>query len=92
LREILKRITSLNNKERRKRKEKLINMLGGCCSKCGYKKSISALSFHHINPKTKSFDLSKNGNILHDWDEVVKEAMKCVVLCLNCHCELHNVK
>ena len=80
----------LNNKERRRRKEKLVKMLGGKCSKCGYKKTLAALSFHHINPKEKKFDLSKNGNLLHEWKEVVAEAKKCQILCLNCHQELNE--
>ena len=89
MRENLKQKVSLNNAERRRRKAKLIKMLGGCCAKCGYKKSLEALSFHHINPKEKLFDLSHNGNLLHSWDEVVSEAKKCQVLCLNCHSELN---
>lgn len=65
-------------------------MLGGCCSRCGYNKSITALSFHHINPKEKLFDLSHNGNLLHDWEVVVVEAKKCKLLCLNCHNEVEE--
>ena len=86
----MKKVTSLNNKERRRRKEKLVKMLGGCCSRCGYNKSITALSFHHINPKEKLFDLSHNGNLLHDWEVVVVEAKKCKLLCLNCHNEVEE--
>lgn len=85
-----KRNKNLTNIERHKRKEKLVKMLGGCCRKCGYKKSLAALSFHHKDPSTKLFDLSHNGNLLHSWDEVVKEALKCELLCLNCHVEIHN--
>ena len=85
-----------NNKkhksERRKRKEKLVKMLGGHCVECGYHKSISALSFHHKNPKKKLFDISNNGNLMQDWEIVVKEAKKCELLCLNCHAVLHNGK
>lgn len=76
--------------ERRKRKEHLVKMLGGHCSKCGYHKSIGALSFHHKNPKKKSFDISNNGNMMQDWDIVKREALKCELLCLNCHAELHT--
>jgi len=65
-------------------------MLGGKCVKCGYHKSLSALSFHHINPKNKLFDLSHNGNLMHDWEEVVAEAKKCILLRLNCHAETDN--
>lgn len=88
--DILKKEPKLNNKERRRRKEILVKMLGGCCKKCGYKESLAALSFHHVNPKTKEFDLSHNGNLLHDWDIVVKEALKCEILCLNCHASLNE--
>ena len=30
------------------------------------------------------------GNLMGDWDEVVREAKKCELLCLNCHREYHN--
>ena len=76
--------------ERRKRKETLVKMLGGRCSKCGYDKSIRGLSFHHKDPSTKSFDISSNGHLLDDWELVLKEVRKCKLLCLNCHAELHN--
>jgi len=78
--------------ERRKRKEKLVKMLGGCCVQCGYNKSIRGLSFHHKDPKQKEFDISKNGNILLEWDVIIEEVKKCELLCLNCHAELHNGK
>ena len=73
------------------RKEALVKILGGHCSNCGYHKSISALSFHHKDPKTKSFDISNNGNLMGDWDVVLKEAKKCKLLCLNCHCEIEEI-
>ena len=77
-----------NKSERHRRKEVLVKMLGGKCSRCGYKKSLAALSFHHIDPKTKSFDISHNGQ--HTWEEVLLEARKCRLLCLNCHMELND--
>jgi len=76
--------------ERRRRKEILVKMLGGHCAICGYNKSITALSFHHKQPKKKCFDISSNGNLLRDWDEIVQEVQKCKLLCLNCHAEYHN--
>jgi hypothetical protein len=85
-------ISKKDREERHKRKEFLIKMLGGKCKKCGYNKSPYALSFHHIDPANKNFDLSLNGNILHRWEEVIEEAKKCELLCLNCHAELHNDK
>ena len=32
------------------RKKQLIEIAGGECCDCGYKKNISALEFHHLNP------------------------------------------
>jgi len=78
--------------ERHKRKVKLVKILGGKCVKCGYDQSISALSFHHKNPLEKSFDISHNGNLMKEWDELLTEALKCELLCLNCHAMIHNDK
>ena len=36
-----------------KRKRELVLLKGGCCSKCGYDKNLSALEFHHKNPSEK---------------------------------------
>jgi hypothetical protein len=87
-----KKISKNNPEERHRRKEYLVEMLGGKCVICGYKRSVKALSFHHKNPAEKEFDITNNGNILRDWDLVIKEAKKCELLCLNCHMELHNNK
>jgi len=81
-----------HKQERRRRKKILVEMLGGKCSKCGYDKSLAALSFHHLDPSKKCFDISHNGSLMRDWDELVTEVKKCVVLCLNCHSEIEEVK
>ena len=39
------------------RKFKLLEMKGGCCEICKYSKNSSALCFHHLNPKIKSFQI-----------------------------------
>ena len=72
------------------RKKKLIEIAGGECCDCGYKKNISALEFHHLNPEEKSFgiDLRKCSNL--QWDKLVEEVKKCVLICANCHRERHN--
>src|SRR5689334_4286288 len=73
-----------------KRKSELVNLKGGRCEICGYDKNHAALCFHHINPRTKSFqiDIRKCSN--SSWDVLIQEASKCRLLCLNCHAELHN--
>jgi len=79
----------LRKKERlKKRREELKKLLGGKCSKCGYDKCLAALDFHHNT-------LEKEGNISHfvkyfSKEKSLKEIKKCILLCANCHRELHN--
>jgi hypothetical protein len=72
------------------RKAELVAMKGGKCSICGYSKNSSALCFHHIDPKIKSFPIDIRRCSNSSWDNLIKEANKCMLLCLNCHAELHN--
>jgi hypothetical protein len=73
-----------------KRKMILIEMSGGCCNKCSYKKNISALQFHHRNPSEKEFQLELRQLSNRNWDTILKEHAKCDLLCGNCHSEHHN--
>lgn len=66
-------------------KEDLVRKLGGSCQLCGYNKCLAALHFHHINPHEKEFNISSKN---HFW-EVEKEIQKCILLCANCHTEVH---
>lgn len=74
---------------RKRRKIQAIKYLGGSCELCGYNKSISALTFHHINHLFKSFDLGGTG-LSKSWDKIQEELDKCQLLCTNCHFELHE--
>jgi len=75
-----------------KRRQKLRNMArdfkGGKCIICGYDKCPNALDFHHINPAQKDFSLSVRG-LTRSWDKIRKEISKCVLVCANCHREIH---
>ena len=72
---------------RQKIKEKAIEYKGGCCEKCGYDKCKWAFDFHHLDSTKKDFSLSKN--ITLSWDKVKKELDKCILVCANCHREIH---
>lgn len=74
---------------RKLRKNALIDMKGGKCQHCGYAKCRSALTFHHRNPKEKSFPLSAEFIWKRKWEVVLLELAKCDLLCANCHLELH---
>ena len=70
-----------------KRKETLINLKGGQCKMCGYTR---ALTFHHLNPEEKCFELALCDLWSHSWEKILEEAKKCILLCANCHCEIHS--
>ena len=74
----------------RQRRELLIQQKGGRCQRCGYDRNGAALAFHHLNPATKSFgiDLRKCSNTSREL--LTAEAQKCLLLCPNCHAEIHN--
>ena len=74
----------------RDRKLELIKLKGGCCEICGYKKSIAALSFHHLDPSTKKFELDLRGLSNRKWENSLEEAANCQLVCANCHMELHH--
>ncbi len=72
------------------RKLQLLNMNGGCCVQCGYRKNLSAICFHHIDRRTKKFLLDLRGIGNRSWTNVVSEMRKCIPLCMNCHTEIHH--
>lgn len=77
-------------KSRRKRiKQELIDYKGGKCEICGYNKNIAALEFHHINPEEKDFSIS-DSNIYKNLEVLKREVDKCMLVCANCHREIHN--
>ena len=75
---------------RSRRKEKCIEILGGKCERCGYSKSLKALTFHHRDPSTKKENISKM--LERPWNEILIELEKCALLCFNCHMEEEEVK
>ncbi len=76
-------------KRRKKLKEMALEYSGGKCNICGYDKCNRALIFHHINPKEKDFGLSVRG-LTRSWEKVKNELEKCILLCSNCHAEVHD--
>ena len=72
------------------RKYELINLMGGKCIICGYDKNYASLEFHHLNPKEKEFPLDARHLSNSSITSLLTEAKKCILLCANCHRELHN--
>lgn len=68
-------------------KERAIRYKGGCCAICGYSKCHAALVFHHVDPSQKDFGIAQNRT--RNWEKIWPELDKCVLLCGNCHQEVH---
>lgn len=66
-------------------KKEAIDLLGGKCLICGYKKHTEALEFHHLNPKEKDGNLSS----IINQSQRKEELKKCIILCANCHRATH---
>ncbi len=50
-------------------------------------KNILRLQFDHLDPKTKSFEISDAMRKFRKWEPVAEEIKKTQVLCGNCHLE-----
>lgn len=72
---------------RNKVKQTLVDYKGGKCEICGYDKCLDALEFHHLNPEEKEFNLSHSNS--KSMEKSKEEADKCILVCSNCHRELH---
>ena len=75
--------------KRRRLKLQAIEYLGSKCSVCGYDKCVGALEFHHTDPTQKEFAISRKG-YTRAWSKVKEELDKCVLVCANCHREIHE--
>ena len=71
-----------------KRKQLLTEIMGNKCCVCGFNSYIEALEFHHVDPDSKSFNLS-SGGLMKILPAQLSELKKCVLVCANCHRGLH---
>lgn len=68
-------------------KKRMVEYKGGKCSICGYDKCNTALEFHHVDSDSKVSILG--GYHSRSWDFLKAELDKCVLVCSNCHREIH---
>ena len=68
-------------------KMKMVEYKGGKCEICGYNKCIEALEFHHLNPEEKDFTISGGTK---GFNSLKPELDKCILVCANCHREIHS--
>lgn len=77
------------SRSKKRNKISFVKLFGGKCTMCGYDKCVDALEFHHIDETTKSVNPS---TAIYRWsfDKAFEELKKCVLICANCHRELHS--
>lgn len=81
-------LSKATNIRRLRIKTKLVELKGGRCQICGYSRCLTALDFHHVDEKTKVFELSQR-DLTKSWKKIFDEAKKCLLVCANCHREIH---
>lgn len=73
---------------RRNKKKQAVAYKGGKCRVCPYDRCMGALQFHHLDPEEKDFNINRAGTWA--WSRLVKELDKCILVCANCHAEIHE--
>jgi hypothetical protein len=75
--------------ERQRRlKQQAVEYKGGRCVKCGYCRYVGALEFHHLDPSGKDVTISHLGHTT--FRKITAELDKCILVCANCHREIHS--
>lgn len=69
-------------------KAKAIAYSGGACLKCGYNRCAAAIEFHHLDPTVKESRISSGKTL--SWLKLKPEIDKTIMICANCHRELHD--
>jgi len=76
-------------KRRKKVRQMAVDYKGGKCQLCAYSKCTEALEFHHVCSTGKDFSISGKG-YTRSWKRIKEELDKCLLLCANCHREVHS--
>lgn len=77
-------------KWRKNTKQRIIDSMGGKCQCCGYNQCNEALDIHHIDPSKKELSFGSIRANPIAWPKIVEELKKCILVCRNCHAEIHN--
>ncbi len=65
-----------------------IEYKGNKCQLCGYDRSTYALEFHHKDRGQKDITIGSNHN--RSFERIRPELDKCILVCSNCHREIHQ--
>lgn len=83
--------TKIAKQARKVGKQLAVDYKGGKCEICKYSKCIASLEFHHLDPLTKENNVSRllTSTAHRLTDRAKQELDKCILVCANCHGELH---
>jgi 5-methylcytosine-specific restriction endonuclease McrA len=70
-------------------RRKALAYTSGRCQVCGYDRCADALEFHHLSSAEKDVGISSRGGT-RSWRKIREELSQCVLLCANCHREVHS--
>jgi hypothetical protein len=73
---------------RRETKLRAVECFGGRCWGCRATYPAAVFQFHHVDPSSKAFAISTDG-FNRSWEKTSAELSKCVMVCANCHREVH---
>lgn len=73
---------------RRKKKAMAMERFEGVCFACRERYPSTVFEFHHRDSRDKEFEIGTAG-MGRTWAAILGELAKCVMLCANCHCEVH---
>jgi len=74
-----------------KKKQNIIdNLKINGCAICGYNICNAALEFHHVIDYNKDFEIKATSLFKFPNELFIKEMNKCILLCSNCHREVHH--
>lgn len=74
--------------KQREMKRRCIEYKGGKCVLCGYDRYEGSLDFHHLEEEQKDFVISRHKS--SPFEMLKQELDKCVLVCSNCHREIHG--
>ena len=72
-------------------KQRARDLKGGKCERCGYSRCQDALHFHHIDESKKRFGIASAAGF-RPWEEIAEELEICILVCSNCHAEIHSAE
>lgn len=77
---------------RKRIKRTMIEAMGNKCQVCGYNRCDETMEFHHIDPSQKNRSFGNLRSNPKSIEILIEELQKCILLCSNCHKEIHAGK